>query len=63
MNYTFFYLYPDRKVPSFDLIDCDGESEARAKLPQIFAERRNCEAVEVWDERGRGCVERREPFA
>ena len=58
MNYTFFYLHPDRRVPSFDLIDCEGEIDARARVPIIFAERGNCEAVEVWDDRGQVFVER-----
>ena len=52
MQYTFFHVNPDNTVPSFDLMFCSGEAEARARTAAIFKERMRCGLIEVRDERG-----------
>ena len=51
-TYTFFHVARDNTVPSFDVAFCATTDEAKARVPAIFVERRDCAAVEVWSENG-----------
>lgn len=52
MHYTFFHLDIRENISSFELLYCESEAAARARMPEMFAERRRCQRVEVQDELG-----------
>jgi hypothetical protein len=58
--YTFLFVNPNGAIPGFEFAACPDAEAARRNALGLLARHPERDAVEVWDERERLCVVRRD---